>query len=217
MNFEQARFNMVEQQVRPWDVLDTDVLDLMMAIKREEFVPARYRDLAFADTEIPLGAGQTMLKPVIEGRLMQALQLNKTDSVLEIGTGSGYLSALLAAGAEWVRSMEIVPELVSFAHANLARAGVSNVIVEEGDGMGGWPTRAPYDVIVLGGSVPVVPQALLQQLKVGGRMFAFVGTAPVQKARLITCIGEGQFQTLDLFETLVPELRNAPHPDAFRF
>ncbi|OYD54075.1 protein-L-isoaspartate O-methyltransferase [Thauera propionica] len=217
MNFEKARFNMVEQQIRPWEVLDQNVLDLLMTVKREEFVPASARALAFADVEIPIGCGQVMLKPVIEGKVLQALQVAKSDSVLEIGTGSGFFAALLAARAEWVRTMEIESELVKFASDNLARNGVENVVVAQGDGMAGWAERAPYDVIVLSGSVPFVPQELLEQLKVGGRLFAFVGEAPVMKARLITCEAEGRFRTEDIFETVVPMLRNAPRHDAFSF
>lgn len=217
MNFEKARFNMVEQQVRPWEVLDQDVLDLMMTVKREDFVPVAHRALAFADVEIPLGRGQVMLKPVIEGKVLQAVQVRKSDSVLEIGTGSGYFAALLAARAEWVRSIEIDPELVRLASDNLARSGVENVVVVQGDGLLGWAERAPYDVIVLSGAVSAVPAALLAQLKVGGRLFAFVGAAPVMKARLITCEAEGRFRTEDILETVVPQLQNAPRPDAFSF
>lgn len=217
MNFEQARFNMVEQQIRPWEVLDQDVLDLLMTVKREEFVPAAYRDLAFTEVEIPIGCGQVMLKPVIEGKVLQALRLGKADSVLEVGTGSGYFAALLAARTEWVRTIELEPELVKLAGANLARNGVENVVVVQGDGIAGWAERAPYDVIVVSGGLPFVPQALLEQLKVGGRLFAFVGEAPVMKARLITCEAEGRFRTEDVFETVVPMLKNAPQREAFSF
>ncbi|MCK2096579.1 protein-L-isoaspartate O-methyltransferase family protein [Thauera aromatica] len=217
MNFEKARFNMVEQQIRPWEVLDQNVLDLLMTVRREEFVPASHRELAFAEVEIPIGCGQVMLKPVIEGKIMQALRIEKTDSVLEIGTGSGYFAALLAARAEWVRTVEIECALVRLASENLARNGVDNVVVAQGDGVDGWAERAPYDVIVVSGGLPFVPQALLEQLKVGGRLFAFVGAAPVMKARLVTCEAEGRFRTEDIFETVVPMLKNAPHQDHFRF
>ena len=217
MNFEQARFNMVEQQIRPWEVLDQDVLNLLMTVKREEFVPAAYRELAFTEVEIPIGCGQVMLKPVIEGKVLQALRPAKPDQVLEIGTGSGWFAALLAARTEWVRTIEIEPELVKLASANLARNGVENVVVVQGDGIGGWAERAPYDVIVVSGGLPFVPQALLEQLKVGGRLFAFVGEAPVMKARLVTCEAEGRFRTEDIFETVVPMLKNAPQRDSFSF
>ncbi len=217
MNFERARFNMVEQQIRPWEVLDQDVLDLLMTVKREEFVPAAYKTLAFADIEIPIGCGQVMLKPVIEGKVLQALQLKRSDSVLEVGAGSGYFAALLAARTDWVRTVEIEPELARLAADNLARYGVANVIVEEGDAARGWSARAPYDVIVVSGGLPMLPQSLLAQLKVGGRLFAFVGEAPVMKARLVTCVAEGQFSSEDIFETVVPMLKNAQRNDEFRF
>jgi protein-L-isoaspartate(D-aspartate) O-methyltransferase len=217
MNFEKARFNMVEQQIRPWEVLDPVVLDLLMTVKREEFVPERSRALALSEAEIPLGCGQVMLKPVIEGKILQALQLKETDSVLEVGTGSGFFAALLAARVEWVRSIEIEPDLVRLASANLSRNNVANVIVEEGDGAQGWPSRAPYDVIVMSGGLSYLPQALLEQLNVGGRLFAFVGEAPLMKARLVTCEAEGRFRTEDIFETVVPMLKCAVQHQRFSF
>ena len=149
--------------------------------------------------------------------ILQALRVTKSDTVLEIGAGSGWFAALLAARAEWVRTMEIEPELVKLASANLERNGVHNVVVVDGDGVQGWSGRAPYDVIVVSGGLPFVPQSLLEQLKVGGRLFAFVGEAPVMKARLITCEGEGRFRTEDVFETVVPMLKNAPQREAFSF
>jgi len=217
MNFERARFNMVEQQVRPWEVLDMDVLDVLMAVHREEFVSPAHRAIALSEAVIPLPCGQQMLTPVVEGKVLQAVQVGKGNQVLEIGAGSGYFAALLAARACFVRSVEIEPELAKFAADNLDRAGVHNVIVEEGDGTQGWAKNAPYDVIVVSGGLPLLPQAFLDQLKVGGRLFAFVGEAPVMKARLVTKVGEGQFQTTDIFETLVPTLRNAPRHESFTF
>lgn len=217
MNFEQARFNMVEQQIRPWEVLDQGVLDLLMKVKREEFVPAAYKGLAFAEIEIPIGYGQVMLKPVIEGKILQALQLKRSESVLEIGAGSGYFAALLAGCSDWVRSIEIEPALAKLASENLDRYGVENVLVEEGDGAQGCTERGPYDVIVVSGGLPRVPQAMLQQLKPGGRLFAFVGEAPIMKGRLFTHVAEGRFSTEDVFETMVPAIRTAQRSEEFRF
>lgn len=217
MDFERARFNMVEQQVRPWEVLDQDVLESMMSVKREEFVPAQYRSLALSEAEIPIGCGQIMLAPVIEGKILQAAQVKKTDSVLEIGAGSGYFAALLAARAEWVRSIEIEPELASLAGKNLNAAGVENVIVEEGDGSEGWADRGPYDVIVVSAAMPMLPQAFKEQLNVGGRLVAFIGEGHLMTARLVTCVSEGKFETVNLFENVVPMLKNAKRADGFRF
>lgn len=216
MNFEQARFNMIEQQIRPWDVLDPQVLDLLFVVKREDFVPAAYRNLAFADMEIPLGSGQSMLAPRVEARLLQELNLRKSDRALEVGTGSGYMAALLAARVEHVVTLETDAELAASARNNLQRAGIANVNVEQADGLQGWAARAPYDVIVLSGAVPAVPQALLKQLRVGGRLVAVVGSAPVMEAQLITCVGEGVYNTINLFETVVPAL-NVPAKAEFVF
>ncbi|MGE5491757.1 MAG: protein-L-isoaspartate O-methyltransferase family protein [Actinomycetota bacterium] len=206
MNIEQARFNMIEQQIRPWEVLDPAVLDLLFVVKREDFVPQAYRSLAFADLEVPLGNGQVMLAPKIEARLLQELGVKKTDKVLEVGTGSGYMAALLAARAEQVTTVELLPELAQAARQNLERAGVANVTVETGNGLTGWPQKGPYDVIVISGSVPVLPSEVLKQLKVGGRLVAIVGEAPVMEAQMVTCTAEGVFNTVNLFETVVPAL-----------
>ena len=217
LNIEQARFNMVEQQIRPWDVLDASVLDLLYVVKREEFVPAESRDLAFVDVELPIGHGQVMFQPKLEARLLQALAVKKTDKILEVGAGSGYMAALLAAKGAQVTSVEIIPELAKTAAANLKAAGVANARVEVGDGLQGWSAGAPYDVIVVSGSVPDLPQALLGQLKVGGRLAAIVGTAPAMEAQIVTCTAPHTYSTLNLFETVVPPLQNAPQPSTFRF
>jgi protein-L-isoaspartate(D-aspartate) O-methyltransferase len=217
MDIEHARFNMVEQQIRTWEVLDQDVLDLLYVLHREDFVPQQHRALAFSDLEIPLGDGQAMLPPKIEARIVQEVAPKPADRVLEIGTGSGYLTALLAARASHVYSIEISPRLKAFAEENLARAGVRNVSVEPGDGARGWPRHAPYDVIVLGGSLPVLPDAWPHQLRAGGRLFVVVGDPPVMEARLVTCVAEGTFNTVNLFETVLAPLVNAPQPDRFSF
>lgn len=217
MNFEQARFNMIEQQIRPWEVLDQKVLDLLFVIKREDFAPPAYRSLAFADMEIPLGSGQVMLAPKIEAKQLQELAIKKTDKVLEIGTGSGYMAALLAAHADHVVSVESRPELAEFAKQNLQRAGVTNVSVEIGDGAKGWSQRGPYDAIVVSGSVPVLPDALLKQLRVGGRLAVVVGEAPVMEAQLITCTAEGVYSTVNLFETVIPPLDGIKAKETFSF
>ena len=209
MNIEQARFNMIEQQIRPWEVLDPQVLDLLFVVKREDFVPAVYRDLAFADMEIPLGDDQVMLAPRVEARLLQEVSVRKSDKVLEIGTGSGYMAALLAARAEHVVTIELRPEIAAIARDNLQRAGVDNVTVECADGIRGWTQRAPFDVIVLSGAVPHIPDAILKQLRVGGRLAAVVGAAPVMEAQLVTCVAEGVFNTINLFETVIPALDGA--------
>jgi len=218
MDLEQARVNMVEQQIRTWEVLDQDVLDLLFVVPREEFVPPRHQALAFADMQIPLGeAGQRMWEPKLEARVLQELAVSKADRVLEVGTGSGYLTALLAHRAAHVYSVEINPKLAAFGRANLERHGANNVTLEEGDASHGWDRHAPYHAIVLTGSTPVLPHAFLQQLEVGGRLFAIVGEAPAMSARLVTCTAPGAWHTVDLFETVVAPLANAEHPARFRF
>jgi protein-L-isoaspartate(D-aspartate) O-methyltransferase len=217
MNFDQARANMVEQQIRPWEVLDQAVLDLLYAVPREDFVPAAYRTLAFADMEIPIGEGEKMMAPKIEARIVQELAPRKHERVLEVGTGSGYLTALLAHRAAHVHSVEIRPALAAFGRGNLERHGADNVTLEIGDAARGWPTRAPYDAIVLTGSTPVLPRTLLDQLAPGGRLFAVVGEAPVMVARLVTCGAPGAFRSAELFDTLLAPLVNAEQPPRFRF
>ena len=217
MNIEQARFNMIEQQIRPWDVLDIEVLDLLHVVKRENFVPAAHKALAFVDTEIPLAGGEHMLFPKIEARLLQDVTVKKHESVLEIGTGSGYMAALLAHRARHVTTVEISPELKTLAEQNLAANGVTNVTVELGDGAQGWANGAPFDVIVVSGSLPELPPVLLQQLKVGGRLAVIIGQAPAMKAQLITRTGEAGYDTRTLFETSVKPLLLANQPSAFKF
>ena len=219
MDMEQARFNMVEQQIRPWDVLDQDVLDLLRQVRREDFVSEKYRELAFSDMEIPLGQGEAMLSPKLEARILQELGVKTTDQVLEVGTGSGYLTALLArmANRGYVHSIEIIPEFSSRATAILKEHGFANITLEVGDAARGWKQGGPYDVIVLTGSVPVLPEAFSASLKIGGRMFAVVGEAPMMEAQLITCIAEGIYRTTNLFETSVPPLKNAMQPQRFVF
>jgi protein-L-isoaspartate(D-aspartate) O-methyltransferase len=209
MDFEHARFNMIEQQIRPWDVLDPDVLNALRCVKRELFVRPEHQTLAFSEVQLPIGCGQAMLEPKIEAKALQAVGVRPGDSILEIGSGSGYMAALLAERGEWVRTIEIEPQLARFAADNLANNDIDNVIVEEGDGSAGWEVRAPYDIIMVSAAVREVPQALLDQLKVGGRMFVFVGTAPVMKGQLIQNLGEGQFRHNTIFETLVPYLRTS--------
>jgi protein-L-isoaspartate(D-aspartate) O-methyltransferase len=222
MNVEQARFNMIEQQIRPWEVLDPDVLTLLAVMKREDFVPATVqRSLAFMDMMVPLreaGAnGQCMLEPKVEARLLQELKLQRHEKVLEIGTGSGYMAALLSHRAQQVHTLELVPELVEMAKANLKRAGVMNVTVRQGDGVRGLVAEEPFDAIVLSGSVSAVPQSLLDQLKVGGRLVAIVGQQPMMRATLYTRTGESDFAERVLFDTVAPRLLNFGEPTRFSF
>jgi protein-L-isoaspartate(D-aspartate) O-methyltransferase len=221
MNLEQARTNMVEQQIRPWDVLDQDVLDLLYVVPREQFVPERYKDLAFSDLEIPLEEGkktsQRMWMPKMEARVLQELAVRKTDRVLEVGTGSGYLTALLAHRASQVHSVEFDEKLAQLGRSNLERHGAHNVKLYIGDAAHGWSAHAPYDVIVLTGSTPLLPRSLLEELSAGGRLFAVVGEAPAMAARLYTCTAPGAYSHTDLFETVIAPLANAEHPPRFRF
>lgn len=209
MNIEQARFNMIEQQIRPWNVLDQDVLDLLLVVKREDFVPAAYKALAFVDTEIPLPGGEAMFTPKLEARVMQEVLVKKHENVLEIGSGSGYMAALLAHKARHVTTVEIKPELKALAEANLAKAGIANVTVELGDGAAGWGKGAPYDVIVISGALETLPDAFLKQLKVGGRIAAIIGQAPVMSAHVVTRVSETAYDTVKVFETNVKPLVTA--------
>jgi protein-L-isoaspartate(D-aspartate) O-methyltransferase len=220
MNIEKARFNMIEQQIRTWDVLDQDVLELLQIVKREAFVPPAYTRLAFIDTEIPLAGGECMFAPKMEARILQEVAVKKHENVLEIGAGSGYMAALLAHKARHVTTVEILPELKSMAEENLAAYGVVNAEVILGNGAQGWGSAngaAPYDVIVISGSLPVLPDSFLQQIKVGGRIFAIVGDSPVMSAQVITRVSDTAYSTIKVFETDVRPLREALVPSHFKF
>jgi len=221
MNIEQARFNMIEQQIRPWDVLDPQVLHLLSQVRREDFCPLAHKALAFVDTEIPLPPhkhpSQCMLAPRVEARLLQDLQIQKSDVVLEVGTGSGYMAGLLGSMADQVLSIELEPQLAAMARENLDRAGILNVAVREGDGSVGAADRGPFDVIVLSGSVAEVPSALLNQLKIGGRLAAIVGQEPVMRATFITRTGASTWVTRQPWDTVAPRLSGFPEPSQFKF
>ena len=216
-NVEQARFNMIEQQIRPWDVADSAVLELLAVVKREDFVPASYKAMAFADMAIPLPGQQLMLAPRQQARLLQDAAVQATDKVLEIGTGSGFTTALLAKQAQRVISLEIHPELADLARANLQRAGIHNAEVRCADGAQGAAADAPFDVILLGGSVSEVPPALLKQLKVGGRLVAIVGNEPIMHATVITRTSETNFQSAEKWDDNAPRLQNFAQPSGFKF
>lgn len=217
MDIERARFNMIESQIRTWEVLDQAVLDTIAAVKREEFVPQQYRSLAFVDMEIPLGYGEVMLAPKLEARLLQELTLKRSDRVLEVGTGSGYLTAALAHLAGEVCSIELHADFSRSAASKLARAGIVNAALRVGNGALGWPGEGPYDAIVLTGSVPIIPAELREQLKPGGRLLAVVGDAPVMTARLITKVEVGVYNETGLFETSITPLREVRQPERFVF
>lgn len=217
LSVRDARFNMIEQQIRPWDVLDQQVLDLMAEVPRVDFVPEEYRGLAYADHAIPIGHGQTMMHPKVEGRLLQALSLHPTDVVLEIGTGSGYLTALMAKAARHVDSVDIFPDFKEQAEEKLALYGIHNVTLEVGDASQGWRGRGLYDAIAICGSLPELPEGFLQSLNRGGRLFAVLGTPPVMQAVLMRRVGDGQWTREALFETDLPPLINAPVRPRFVF
>ncbi len=217
MTLERARENMIENQVRAWDVLDQRVLDVMTAVPREDFVPGAYRDLAFADTEIPLGRGQAMMAPKVEGRLLQALDVQPSEKVLEVGTGSGYATALLAELGGHVHSVEIFPEFTARAEQSLAAHGIRNATLEVGDAAQGWERHAPYNVIAVTGSLYLLPEAFRHSLKVGGRLFVVLGEAPAMQAMLITRRGEDGWSQESLFETVLAPLVNAAPPERFVF
>ena len=224
-DFEKARFNMIEQQIRPWEVLDAHVLDLLGKLKREQFVPAEFQALALADIEIPLttpaAEGQSMLPPKLEARILQDLALNANENVLEIGTGSGYTAAMMASQCAQVHTLEIDSTLARTARENLARAGITNVTVHEADatanGFAACAVAAPYDAIVLSGSVSDIPEALLALLKTGGRLFAIVGQEPVMRATIVRKTGPSSFHTEQPWDMSAPRLQHFPEPSRFRF
>ncbi|MCW5296930.1 protein-L-isoaspartate O-methyltransferase family protein [Herbaspirillum lusitanum] len=215
MNIEQARFNMIEQQIRPWNVLAQDVLDLLTVVRREEFVPAAHRSLAFFDTEIPLPGGENMLAPKVEARILQEANVKKHEQVLEIGAGSGYMAALLASKARHVTTVEIDPQLKALAEQNLSGYGVVNVSVELGNGAQGW--QGEYDVIVISGALPFLPDAFLKQIKVGGRILAIIGEAPVMSLQVITRTSDQVYDTVNVFELMAKPLHAASEHSHFTF
>ncbi|CUA83140.1 Protein-L-isoaspartate O-methyltransferase [Gulbenkiania indica] len=219
MDFEKARFNMVEQQIRPWDVLDGKILDLLFHVKREDFVAADKRTLAFTDMELPLENGALMLQPKVEARLVQELQLKPSDRVLEVGTGSGYVTALLASLASHVYSLDIDGSQLARAAARLKQAGLRNITLTEGNGINGLPQQAPFDAIFVGGSLPLVPETLKHQLAIGGRMVIIVGDEPVMRAQLIERLSEDTYSELVIFDTLTARLQGseAIEPERFEF
>lgn len=214
---EQARFNMIVQQIRPAEVLDDRVLNAMTEVPREDFVPVHYRDLAFSDINVEIGHGEIMMKPIMEARLLQALNIQHTDNILEIGTGSGYFTALLARLGSHVDSIEIEPEFIKQAQARFKKHRINNVTLIEGDASRGWKEDGPYDVIAITGSIPILPESFQQKLAVGGRMVVITGTSPVMETLLITRVAEDQWERQSLFETDFPELRNVEQPQAFVF
>jgi len=214
---EQARFNMIEQQIRPAEVLDQRVLEVIANTPREAFVPANYRDLAFSDINIPLPNGQMMMKPIMEGRLLQAPDIQPEDSILEIGTGSGYFTALLAKLGKQVHGVEIDADIMATAQTHLTTQNIENVVLLQGDASRGWEQDGPFDVIAITGSLPILPENFQQQLTVGGRLVAIVGQSPVMQVLLITRVSETQWTTTALFETDFPALINAEQPSAFVF
>ena len=222
MDIERARFNMVEQQIRPWNVLDQEVLDLLFVVKREEFVATAYRAMAFADLELPLlvdgkATGEVMFSPKFEARMLQSLALKKHEHVLEVGTGSGYMTALLAHRARHVITSEIHPGLARLARANLERAGIRNVVAEQRDGSRLPATGGLFDAIVLSGSVPSIPELFLQRLAPGGRLVAVTGDAPVMFAQIVTRTSDTGFTAENVFETCAPRLSGFPEPGRFHF
>lgn len=219
LDLDKARFNMIEQQVRPWEVLDAHVLELLDSVHRDLFVPAGQQALAYVDMELPIGTGQgqVMLAPRVQARMVQELALQPTDKVLEVGTGTGFTAALMAKQAEQVLSLETDPQLAEQARANLARANIHNVQVRQADGSHGAASDGPFDAIMLSGSVPEVPQSLLDQLKVGGRLVAIVGQEPIMRATIITRVSDHSWSTQQPWDANAPRLTGFVEPTRFEF
>lgn len=217
MNFEQARYNMIKQQFRPWHVRDQRTIELVAEIHREDFIPEPYRELALADTSIPLQHGQVTMAPKIEARMVQSLEIQSRDKILEIGTGCGYVTALLARLGGTVESVDLYPEFADLARPRFARYGLDNIRLHTGDGIRGWPDQAPYDVIAVTGSVPVLERHFQEQLTTNGRLFVVVGKGPAMEVTLIRRLGEQDWSREVLFETDLPPLLGAPEEESFRF
>ncbi len=217
MNIEQARENMIKQQLRTWEVLDDQLLELLQQVPREEFVPPAWRNLAFVDMNIPLDEGQVMMAPKVEARMLQALAIRPDEEVLEVGTGSGYVTALLAKQAKQVYSVEILPRLLAQAGEKMRAHNIKNAELEEGDAAQGWDARPMYDVIAITGSLPVLPRAFLESMAIGGRLFAIIGDTPVMEATLVTRVGNNDWSREVLFETELPPLKNVQQPERFVF
>ena len=217
MDLERARFNMIEQQIRTGEVLDQRVLGLLSRVRREEFVPPAYRALAFVDMEIPIGHGEKMLQPKLEARMVQELAVSESDRILEVGTGTGYVTALLATLGAHVFSVDILSDFTRGAAQRLAAHGIRNVTLETGDAARGWEKHRPYDVILLTGSVPLLAESFKASLTPGGRLLAVVGEPPVMEAKLVTTVEGGASSGIGLFETCIAPLKNAPHPERFVF
>jgi protein-L-isoaspartate(D-aspartate) O-methyltransferase len=217
IELERARYNMIEQQIRTWEVLDQRVLDLLFRVRREDYVPESYRALAFMDMEIPLGHGEKMLQPKQEARMLQALDLQPADRVLEIGTGSGYMTALLASLSAHVYSIDIHADFTRSAAAKLAQHGITNTTLHTGDAASGWDKQGPYDAVVLTGSVPILSEHFTRSLRPGARLLAVVGEPPVMQAQLVTCASAGAYNTVTLFETCIAPLKNVQQPERFVF
>lgn len=217
MNFEQARQNMIKQQLRPCEVIDPHTLELIEDIHREDFIPAQYQHLALCDTNIPLAHGQITMTPMVEARILQTLRVGQHEKILEIGTGCGYVTALLAKSGNFVHSVDMFPDFIEDAKPKLKKYGLENVQLHTGDAVHGWPDQGPYDVIVITGSVPILEPHFQQQLNVNGRLFVIVGKSPAMQAWLITRTGNDEWSSACLFETDLPPLIGAPEPESFHF